>query len=106
MKQIVISDRAARSFRRIATYSNENFGARRGEQYARSLTERCAAVARGDVSGRSCGDFFALELQADLRFVAVGSHYVIYRETVRQVVIIDFIHQSADVGGRLGGAPP
>jgi toxin ParE1/3/4 len=106
MKSLILSDLAERSFRLIATYSKENFGARRGEDDARTLNARCAALARGELSGRSCREVFAPDLRADLRFVASGSHYIIFRESDSDVLIIDFIHQSADVGGRLGGPHP
>ncbi len=105
MKDLIFSDRAEQSFRMIAVYSKENFGARRGEEYARTLHVRCAALAKGELSGRSCRDVFAPDLRADLRFVASGSHYIVFSESELDVLIVDFIHQSADVGGRLGGAP-
>ena len=45
---------------------------------------------------------FADDLREDLRFARAGQHFVIFIETVDQVLIVDFMHQSADIAGRLG----
>jgi plasmid stabilization system protein ParE len=45
---------------------------------------------------------FADDLREDLRFARAGNHFVIFVETPDEVLIVDFLHQSADIAGRLG----
>ena len=44
---------------------------------------------------------FADDLAADLRFTRAGQHFVIFVEAPDEVLIVDFLHQSADIAGRL-----
>jgi toxin ParE1/3/4 len=103
MKDLIFSDRAARSFQQIAEYSRERYGRDRGAAYLDQLIGRCDALTRGEVPFRDCRDVFAPDLRTDLRFARAGRHFIIFMEMVTRVLIVDFIHQSADVGGRLGG---
>ena len=45
---------------------------------------------------------FADDLREDLRFARAAQHFVILVETEAVVLIVDFLHQSADIAGRLG----
>jgi toxin ParE1/3/4 len=102
MKGLIFSDRAMQSFRDIATYSYERYGKIRGARYLDDLIEKSEGLARKTVSFRSCRDVFASDLRADLLFARSGRHYIIFTETPARIQIIDFIHQSADIGSRLG----
>ena len=106
MKAASLSARARRSLDDIGAYSVKNFGDRRGDAYVASLLARCRAVARGTEPHHACRDFFAEDLRDNLRFARAGQHFVIFVETPRDIVIIDFLHQSADIGNRLGDPPP
>jgi len=103
MKAFRLSFRAERSLDEIAQYSRRTFGASRGKTYVQTLLDRCRDVAEGRVPHQSCRNHFAADLDQDLRFIRAGQHYVIFVEGLAEIAIIDFIHQSADIGGRLGG---
>ena len=105
MKSYVLSVRAERSLDGIAAHSLERFGKRRGDRYVADLLERCQAVASGHVPHQSCRAHFADDLREGLLFVQAGRHFVIFMQAATQVFIIDFIHQNADIGDRLGGPP-
>ena len=45
---------------------------------------------------------FAGDFGEDLQFAPAGQHFVIFVETADQVLIVDFLHLSADSTGRLG----
>jgi toxin ParE1/3/4 len=106
MKPFSLSFRAARSLDRIADYSFETFGKLRGDAYVADLLTCCRNVAAGRKATTSCRIHFGEDLRTDLRFARAGRHYVVVVEMLSEFLIIDFIHQSADVGGRLGGPYP
>ncbi len=103
MRSFRLSYRAEFSLDAIAAFSRETFGNIRGQAYVATLLERCRKIALGQLQTRPCRSQFGDDLRDDLRFVRSGSHNVIFVETPSGVTIIDFIHQSADIGGRLGG---
>ncbi len=78
------------------------FGAAQSKRYTDQLIARRKAVARGHASHQSCRMIFADDLREDLRFARAGQHFVIFVETEAAVLIVDFLHQSADIAGRLG----
>ena len=97
-----LSERATRSFREIGLYSRDRYGVRQMRFYLDGLLDRCKAIAAGHVPHQSCRAVFADDLREDLRFARAGQHFVIFVETPDEVMIVDFLHQSADIGGRLG----
>lgn len=103
MKSFDLSLRAEASLDAIAAYSRETYGRTRGEAYIATIMDRCRKIALGHLAGRSCRSQFGDDMRDDLRCVQSGSLYVIFVDTPTSATIIDFIHQSADIGGRLGG---
>ena len=87
----------------IGDWSTENFGLARARQYTNELLSVCRHIASGIAPWRHCRDIFASDLRSDLRFARSGRHVIIFTETPDEVLIVDFIHQSADIGGRLEG---
>ena len=102
MRTIELSPKAECSLDEILAYSREKFGNPRAKRYAKALMDRCRMVAKGHLPHRPCRTFFAHDLREDLRFVRAGQHFVIVVETAVRLVIVDFLHQSADIGNRLG----
>lgn len=97
-----ISTNAAKSFREIGIYTRKRYGRDQMRFYLGGLLGRCKAIAAGGVHHQSCRTMFADDLREDLRFTRAGEHYVIFIETAQEVLIVDFIHQAADVAKRLG----
>lgn len=85
----------------IGAWTAEQFSDRQAERYLDLLVSRCEALAQGDVPHRSCRAHFADDLADDLRFIRAGQHFVIFVVTPTQIVIVDFLHQSADIARRL-----
>ena len=102
MKALAISDRADASLSQIFGWTIDKFGQRQADAYSAMLLDRSKAIAAGQVPHQSCRVMFADDLREDLRFARAGQHLVIFIETVDQVLIVDFMHQSADIAGRLG----
>jgi toxin ParE1/3/4 len=95
------SGRAAVSFRAISEYSRKTFGARRGRAYMTTVLNTCADIGRGSAVTYSCRDAFAPDLREELRFARAGRHFVIFVETPTDILIVDFLHQSADIARHL-----
>ena len=105
MKVIVLSPRAERSLDDVLTYSRQHFGDARAKRYATGLLDRCRMVAKGHLPHQCCREFFATDLREDLRFVRAGQHFVIFIDRGTRIMIVDFLHQSADSGSRLRKSP-
>jgi toxin ParE1/3/4 len=103
MKRFSLSRRAEGSLDSIGAFSRETFGKTRGDVYVATLLDRCRKIAAGQMPNQSCHSQFGEDLRANLRFARSGRHFIIFIETATEFVIVDFIHQSADIGGRLGG---
>ncbi len=71
-------------------------------RYMDSLLTRSREIALGQAPHQSCRTMFADDLREDLRFARAGQHFVIFVETVEAVLIVDFLHQNADIAGRPG----
>jgi toxin ParE1/3/4 len=102
VKSFVFSERADRSLDHIMDWSFEKFGQVQADRYRNLLVNRCEAIAAGTAHHQSCRVMFADDLREDLRFARAGNHFVIFVETPDEVLIVDFLHQSADIAGRLG----
>jgi toxin ParE1/3/4 len=101
MRGFWLSPQAFQSLENIHIYSVENFGTRRAEVYVEDILARCRALAAGNVPHQACRALFADDIRADLRLVRAGSHVIIFTEEVREIRILDIIHQSADITRRL-----
>ena len=101
-RRYLLSERAKSSFREIGLYSRERYGVEQMRFYLDGLLDRCKSLAAGHVPHQSCRVMFADDLREDLRFARAGNHFVIFVETAEEVLIVDFLHQSADISGRLG----
>lgn len=98
-----LSDRAARNLAEISAWTYETFGERQADKYGDQLLQQISVIAMGRAFSQSCRDVFAADLRSDLRFARSGRHFIIFTETPDEILIVDFIHQSADIGGRLEG---
>jgi plasmid stabilization system protein ParE len=97
-----LAPRARDRFEEIAEWTRGRFGPAQARVYLNQIIERCERLASGELPSRSCRDVFVLDLREDLRFVRAGRHLIIFVDTGREVVVIDFLHQSSDLTRRLG----
>ena len=61
-------------------------------------------MAAEHVPHQSCRTVFADDLRQDLRFARAGQHFVIFGEAVEQILIVDFIRQSAEIAAKSGSS--
>lgn len=84
----------------IGAWSGGQFGERKAEAYVELLIAHCFKIAGGLAHVRSCRDVFAPDLRED-GFSRAGQHYILFVETVQDVLVVDFIHQRMNVLGKL-----
>jgi toxin ParE1/3/4 len=104
-KPFRLSPQAERSMADIGAWTVGRFGDEQAERYLEKLISRCVALSEDRLPHRSCRDHFAPDLRDDLRFISAGRHFVIFVEAPAELRILDFIHQSANVGGWLKELP-
>lgn len=98
-----LSIRASQSYRQIGRYTRDRYGKGQMQDYLGHLLLRCKMLADGHLPSRSCRTVFDEDLRDDLWVVTAGQHYIIFTETAEGIVVIDFLHQSADIAARLEG---
>ena len=101
LRSLILSRQAYASLADIGEWTVLNFGAQQAKRYTDQLVAQCKAIVRGRAVSQSCRTMFADDLAADLRFTRAGQHFVIFVEAPDEVLIVDFLHQSADIAGRL-----
>ena len=70
------------------------------------MIERCSLLPTDAVPFRSCADAIDSALPSSLRMIRAGSHVVIFYATDAEIVVLDFLHQSADLAARIAGLSP
>lgn len=102
-RSFTLSVRASQSYRQIGRYTRDRYGKGQMQDYLDHLLLRCKLLANGNLPSRSCRTVFADDLREDLRFVSAGQHFIIFTEALGGIVVVDFLHQSADISARLEG---
>ena len=97
MKDWVLTLQAESSLIEIADWTIQTFGARQAEIYRDELIECCEKIAKNRTVSQSCSILTDLQPNEDLRFTRSGKHYVVYIEKDDLVVVVDFLHSSADL---------
>jgi plasmid stabilization system protein ParE len=103
VKQLRFAPEAEARLDAISEWTLRRFGPRQAKKYLLVLRDRCARIAAGTAHHQSCRDVFAPEAREDLRFARSGEHYVIFVETAREALIVDFIHSRMDLPGCVEG---
>ena len=86
----------------IANWTFDQFGPRQAEIYRDELITVCEKIDEGQAISQSCSLLADVLPNEELRFTRAGQHYIIYLKTQKpEVVIIDFLHSSADLEKRL-----
>jgi plasmid stabilization system protein ParE len=89
----------------IADWTVVTFGPRQAAAYEEDLIARCAEIAAGTALSQDCRRLIDPTLPEDLRFARAGQHFVVLIEDAEQVIIIDFLHNRADLPQRLANLP-
>lgn len=99
MKQVRFTPRSRRSLVSIAEWTIEVFGPAQAERYQEELIQRISALAKGELPhGRPCGQLIeGSEAVAGLKYLREGRHFIIFREAVDELIVLDFIHGARDL---------
>ncbi len=99
MKPFRLTPQAEARLTDIALWTVNQFGVDQARRYERELIHRLKALASGDPPhGRPCGLLVPVRnSDSDLYYYRQGRHYIIYRNTPTQLIVIDFVHGSRDL---------
>lgn len=92
--------RAEASLDAIADWTYDTFGPAQATAYIAAIQAACERLGSGDLASRRVRDQLAPRAPEDLRFVRVGSHYVLFRESSVAVEVTDVLHAAMDVPRR------
>ena len=106
LKDYVLSPNSQDSLTEIFLWTIRNFGISQAERYVDDVLSRCAAIGAGDAHRQPCSAVFGDDLAESLHFTRCGRHYIVFTETIFEIRIIDFLHQSADIARHLQGPHP
>jgi plasmid stabilization system protein ParE len=90
-------DRLADAFQ----WTVEHLGRAQAERLRDDVIARCTALADGRVIHRTCHDVIAPEASHDLRFVRAGRALIFFLRQATDIVVIDVLHDSRDLGTAL-----
>ena len=98
MKPFRLTPQAEARLTDIAFWTVSQFGVDQARRYERELTDRLKALASGNPPhGRSCGLLVPDKDSDDLYYYRQGRHYIVYRDTPSQLIVIDFVHGSRNL---------
>lgn len=99
MKRIVISKEAEAALEDILLYTIRQWVNEQADAYAQQLLKRLRALAKGELPhARPCEMLMrGGRSAAGLKFIREGAHYLIVREAVEEVALVELFHVSMDV---------
>lgn len=86
----------------IGAWTEDKFGTRAADKYLERMIADCHAISKDNANHQSCRSAFGDDVPDDLHFSRSGRHFIIFVETTAEMVIVEFLHQSSDIGGKLG----
>lgn len=103
MKPWRLSRSAEASLVEIAEYTARHFGAEQALAYQDTLIDRIDAIARGEPPHpHDCSALLEKPFRREkLFYFREGGHFIILRETVEAIDIIDFLHARSDLPAHL-----
>ena len=99
MRGYRLSPQAELTLEDIITWTIEHFGIDQAERYKNQLITRLSALAAGELPhGLPCNGLLAGHREVvDLEYFREGRHYIIYRNTIDGIFVLDFVHGSRDL---------
>ena len=98
-RPVRLSAKASARLQDVLDWTFDRFGARQADRYRARLHAIFDHLGEGTAPSRSVRDVLAPRAPADLRFVKVGAHFVLFRERDEGVEITDVLHEAMDVEG-------
>ena len=98
MKTIRLTRRAGSRLTDILEFSIAQWGDMVAQRYRDALVARLRALAAGELpAGRPCDLLVTSGQPLNLKYFREGGHYIIYRETATELIVLDFVHQSRNL---------
>lgn len=92
MKALVFSPKAETDIDDIYDYTEEHWGFEKAESYTFDLRDACRMLAKGYRRGKHVDG-----IKRGYLALPYNAHFIIYRETERQITIIRILHQRMNV---------
>lgn len=92
-----VTRQAEQSLLDIALWTVETFGSRQADAYEQDILAKMNDIASGVAHTQSCRILIDSHIANDIRFTRVGGHYLIYLEQSDSLVLLDLLHQRADL---------
>ncbi len=99
MRSYRLSPQAEQRLEEIIGWTIDHFGLDQALKYKNRLTGRLSSLAVDEVPhGRPCNNLLSGKRDAiDLEYYREGRHYIIYRNTIDGILVVDFVHGSRDL---------
>lgn len=92
-KTLRITRRASRSLLKIARWTVDTFGLDRARKYEAALIAQCDRLCRGTAHHVACHTVIDPALPEALRLSRYGRHFIGFRQTDAEVIVLDFLHR-------------
>ncbi|EAQ98797.1 type II toxin-antitoxin system RelE/ParE family toxin [Congregibacter litoralis] len=99
MRGYRLSPQAEQTLEDVISWTIEHFGVGQAERYKDQLISRLAELAANEMPhGLTCSGLLAGQRDVvDLEYYREGRHYIIYRNTFDEILVLDFVHGSRDL---------
>lgn len=99
MRAYRLSPKAELTLEDIILWTIEQFGLDQAERYKNQLINRLAALAADELPHDiPCNGLLDGHCDVvDLEYYREGRHYIIYRNTIDEILVLDFVHGSRDL---------
>ena len=103
MKTVIYAPRALERLDQIYRYRFEQWGEVQADLYYDRLIDRIEALAAGKwPHGRSCELLVKHRVDASgLKYYREGSHYIVFRDTFGQWILLEIFHKKSDLERRI-----
>lgn len=103
MRAYRLSSQAEITLEDIIGWTIEHFGIDQAERYKNQVIGRLSTLSAGELPhGLPCNGLLADHREVvDLEYYREGRHYIIYRNTVEGIFVLDFVHGSRDLAAIL-----
>ena len=98
MKVLRLTTPARDRLLEIVAYTIDTFGVEQAQRYHEQLIEGAERLCDSPFPlGRPCPLLAEQQTSAELLYIQIGKHYLIYRETDEYIVVYDFVHVSRNL---------
>lgn len=101
-----LMERAEARLKEIADWTEDTFGPAQADLYGKLIEARLQKLLDGRAFTQSCDRLTGDAEDADLSFIRVGEHLLIYKELEEVFVVLDLLHSRRDLPRHLTDLNP